>query len=451
MKLIPGIFILGTLAGLAGCGGGGSSGGTPPTPTSACSTTTPGNLTVNILNAPGSVTPQITITGPGGYSTTLSATMTLTDIAPGTYTLASTPVAGVSDGIARRAYNASFSVNDVCVGDGSTEVTTASFATIPTSGKLWVGNASDINQSIGYNSTDLFVSSLATVSAAVTAYTKGYNSVAFDKAGNLWTVGGTTTNALITRYPAGAFTASGSKTGDFTIPISAISSSILYEPQYDQLAFDPSGNLWLTSPQDNAIYRFAALSDGTVAATPSVTISNVNNPYGIAFDSAGNLWVAEDTNGNGYREVCRYSQARLSADITSAPNDIITVQDPTYASQVNASAIAFDASHNLWVMKDANAEVWEVYFGDLYLTSGTRTVNAATSVGSTADVGLGMAFDDSGALWVVGNFGQMVKYNVSSHTATWINSADTNNELSFGKSIAFYPAPAGLPLYHSLP
>ena len=66
------------------------------------SSTPPTSLVVNITNldvtAPGdlgpSVLPSVTVNGPGGYTHPLTASTTLTNLTPGTYTVTANPVVG---------------------------------------------------------------------------------------------------------------------------------------------------------------------------------------------------------------------------------------------------------------------------------------------------------------------------------------------------------------------
>lgn len=80
-------FLLATalLAVLGACGGG-----TEPTTPPA----TTGSLTVQVQGLSGGGTPSLQVTGPGGYSATLSASQTLTGLAPGSYTVSAAPVTG---------------------------------------------------------------------------------------------------------------------------------------------------------------------------------------------------------------------------------------------------------------------------------------------------------------------------------------------------------------------
>lgn len=75
-----------TLALALGACGGGTEPTTPPATT--------GSLTVQVQGLTGGGTPSLQVTGPAGYSTTLTASQTLTGLAPGSYAVAAAPVSG---------------------------------------------------------------------------------------------------------------------------------------------------------------------------------------------------------------------------------------------------------------------------------------------------------------------------------------------------------------------
>lgn len=81
----PALLLAGCLALLAACGGGG---GEHPPPGA-----TTGSLTVTIGGLPAGVAAAVTVTGPASYSKTLTASATLTDLAPGAYAINAASVA----------------------------------------------------------------------------------------------------------------------------------------------------------------------------------------------------------------------------------------------------------------------------------------------------------------------------------------------------------------------
>jgi hypothetical protein len=66
--------------------------GSTPAPAQVTYAVTTGSLTVTITGLPGGATASVQVTGPGGFDQTLTATTTLTGLAPGSYTVAASPV-----------------------------------------------------------------------------------------------------------------------------------------------------------------------------------------------------------------------------------------------------------------------------------------------------------------------------------------------------------------------
>jgi hypothetical protein len=56
-----------------------------------------GSIAVSILDAPAGTTPAVTVTGPGNYSRVLTASATITNLTPGTYTVSATPLSSGTD------------------------------------------------------------------------------------------------------------------------------------------------------------------------------------------------------------------------------------------------------------------------------------------------------------------------------------------------------------------
>ncbi len=92
--------LLGTLSLLAlltGCGSGGD-GGTAPPPAA-----TTGSLSVAVTGLPADVAGSVVVTGPGGYTNTVTAAQTLSALVPGSYTLTPARVSDRSIGYAALA------------------------------------------------------------------------------------------------------------------------------------------------------------------------------------------------------------------------------------------------------------------------------------------------------------------------------------------------------------
>ena len=85
MRCIRFSLAIALLAALSACGGG-SEPTTPPATT--------GSLSVQVQGLSGGGAPSLQVTGPGGFTTTLTSAQTLTGLAPGSYTVTAPAVAG---------------------------------------------------------------------------------------------------------------------------------------------------------------------------------------------------------------------------------------------------------------------------------------------------------------------------------------------------------------------
>jgi sugar lactone lactonase YvrE len=436
-----------------GCGSSststGADGGTPPpdgTDSGTCAPGATGTLGVTISGLPAGVAAKVVVHDAAGDQP-VDATRAAASSPSGDYTVKAEIVAG-ADPIVRTAYVATVSDPSFCLSSGESKTVTVTYAPIGSSNKLWMTNQdSTSGQLAAFASADLGAS--AAPAAAANVKGPAGRHLAFDKEGNMWTMGPTTVDPQLVRFPAAMLGASGEKTPDRKINVG--STCI---PGLSDLAFDATGNLWITSGCGKNVIRLTQAdlaADGNV--TPAVAITGLDAPDGIAFDSTGNLWVA-DSNA---KRLLRYDVARLGASTSDAASLSIDVQDATTAD-LPPGSLAFDASGNLWSTSFGGNVIYKLTPAEL---SGTGTKTLVPSVAMTVQAGAlleSIAFDESGGLWLTYSSGkiariassqQMTSTNAGSPTIpeTIIGSAD----LAYADGLAFFPAPAALPLYAKLP
>lgn len=412
-------------------GGGTDAGDAGPI---GCLTT--GRLTVSVTGLSGGPQARVKVTGPSG-TTELTESREL-DLPAGDYTITADTVTW-PDPLVRTAYRATVSTANVTLCGPPVTVTVA-YEKIPSSNELWMSNANGAANVLGYPSAALAATS--TQAATHSPKTKGGKGIAFDKDGNLWAIGATTVDPILVRYSAASLTEA-DPTPDRKIDIKNSGCS----PYAHALAFDASGNLWVSALCEKKVVRVAAAqlgADGEV--TPSVEVSGFQSPKGLAFDADGNLWVADT-------KAIRFNAASLAASTTvaSAHATLSTVEDA-------ADDLAFDATGNLWIVGGSQINLTQIAKADL-AAAGARTPTAV----STISVGVGalpegIAFDEGGGLWIATSAGKFARLGPS-QLGTSSTYADptvperviTSNSVGSAGSMAIFPAPAGLPLYHRLP
>jgi streptogramin lyase len=252
----------------------------------------------------------------------------------------------------------------------------------------------------------------------------------------------------VLRLPAASLGTSGQKTADISLKGGPLEGGF---PRARALAFDPSGNLWVSVGFNDKIVRYTPAQISTSGSpTPGVELTGLNGPLGLAFDGAGNLWVAF----SGEDRVARYNASRLTASSTSSPDLVIEAltPPPVIGTLSSPLGLAFDASGNLWV--NFNGTLARITPTEQQ-GSGSITLTPAVQIGLTV-TGLpeGIVFDESQNLWFalsVGEFGRLGPGQLTSSgdktPEVMIHSPDTG----YAGWFALYPAPAKLPLYHRLP
>jgi hypothetical protein len=252
---------------------------------------------------------------------------------------------------------------------------------------------------------------------------------------------------MLVRIPAADLGETGTREPDIKITIPAIECF----PFINHIAFDASGNLWVSACGDE-VHRLAA-ADLTTSGekTSDVVVSSLVNNSGIAFDKAGNLWIA------GGPTLARFDAARLDSSDADAPDLALTVTAAAPDNTVlGVDEVLFDKADNLWGV--SGSYLFQLAGSDL---EGTGAHDVAASVSFTMNV-LGLpgtpAFDDGDGLWVglnTGTFGRFspAQLGVSKGPGAPVTPSVliSSDSITTGLPLAFFPAPEGLPLYHSIP
>jgi sugar lactone lactonase YvrE len=384
----------------------------------------------------------VTVEGAAGV---LQGTAMVTTTA-GPHAVSAARVTTPQTGITSLVYEATIDHPTACVHAGKTTVVTVNYALVPTSGKLWAGvsNAPGGATMLGFAPDS--VAANGSASAEVAANTGGSDGFTFDRAGNMWVLGGTTADPPLARYPAAMLASDGDKTPDIIIDSPSFGAAI---PGPKVLAFDPAGNLWVSVVAADKVVMFTA-AQLSAGGTPTATVERMglSSPQGLAFDSAGNLWVAAHDDD----AVVRIDAARLAASGTGS-DLAITAQTPSpVIGTLTPISLAFDGAGNLWVNYDGT--IASITPADQAGTDAKMITPAIQITTDVATLPVGIAFDQDGGLWLAHAVNKFARFDatqlVMSGSATpsiVITSGDVGSAAWF----AMYPAPSFTPLYHKVP
>jgi ligand-binding sensor domain-containing protein len=345
----------------------------------------------------------------------------------------------------RSAYKAEVSETRFCLVGGTTHTIKIEYSLIPSSNKLWVPTALD-PELAAFASNQLEWT--AFVDAAVQIDAPGSQEVAFDRDGNLWTVGPSEADPTLIRYAAADLGKSGDREPDFAIDVPELSCY----PAVHALALDSEGDLWLSACGEQLIELGASQLAETGEMTAQVSLSGLSGNAGIAFDGTGNLWVADAG------KVVRFDAQQLKVSGSVSPQRSLSVRDASNTYDLHAERLAFDQQGDLWATDSTSNFIFEVPAAMLTGT-GEEAVTAYASIALDSMITIdGIAFDGTGALWLGLTNGTLGKLSPEQLTLSTLPEAPTAPQLTLqttsvgdAGSLAFFPAPAGLPLYHALP
>jgi sugar lactone lactonase YvrE len=204
------------------------------------------------------------------------------------------------------------------------------------------------------------------------------------------------------------------------------------------IAFDHSGNAWVTDWYNNRVLEFtypfstgeaasivlgqASFTTGGSASPP--TASSMYRPIALIFDSAGDLWVADSLNNRILEFVPGTLPCSAGQFCTGMPASLVLGQSTFTSNSYGTTSttmyypygLTFDSSGNLWVAEFDNNRVTEFTHpfstgeaASLVLGQSTFTASGFTPSATGIDEPVGIAFDHSGNLWV----SQLAAYRVT--------------------------------------
>jgi hypothetical protein len=418
-------------AGAAGAGG------------DSCAGRGGGRIEVRITGLPDGVDAGLIVGGPNG-SEAVTSDRTL-EVAAGRY-LATPSRVAVSDPIVRTLYDVEINETSFCLAEDATFALEVQYSPIVPSHHLWTNNSNGSGNLLGFTASSL--AGTGDVEPELTVLAGAGKDVTFDSDGNLWSMGATLADPHLMLFSRGAFALPDSLEATAGIEIEGVACL----PAMRAFAFDRAGALWVSVCGDRVVSLSPEQLSASGSVAPGIVIDGVTENGDLAFDILGNLWVTSDT------DVVRYDAARLAASITSGPDLRLSMRASTDDRSIVPSNLAFDLAGNLWVIDFGGNLVSKIASADLAATGAQSVVAAVTITLGVAALLERPAFDESAGLWLAldqNRFGRLSAAQLDVSTGagepTVPETVITSPNMGNANRMALFPAPAGLPLYHSFP
>jgi sugar lactone lactonase YvrE len=132
------------------------------------------------------------------------------------------------------------------------------------------------------------------------------------------------------------------------------------------VAFDHSGNLWVTDLFNNRVLAYvppfatgmaASLVIGQadfVSGGAATTAAGLDYPLGIAFDGAGNLWIGDSLNNRVLAFVPPFTNGQLAIGVLGQPDFVTGTPNLSQSGFSQPSGLAFDSKGRLAVADFTN-------------------------------------------------------------------------------------------------
>jgi len=203
----------------------------------------------------------------------------------------------------------------------------------------------------------------------------GPTAIAFDSSGNLWVSDLARIMEFSPPFSNGMAASLVIGQANFTSYQSGTTSTLLRGPS--SIAFDAAGNLWVADTPNNRTLEFAppfstgmaasiVLGQTSFTATQncSASQSSMCSPVGVAFDSSGNLWVTDSLANRVLEFTPPFSSGMEAALVIGQPDFTSSVGglssgalSLTYNGTYAYANAAFDPAGNLWVADTGNNRV----------------------------------------------------------------------------------------------
>jgi sugar lactone lactonase YvrE len=210
--------------------------------------------------------------------------------------------------------------------------------------------------------------------------------LAFDQYGDLWVTDEGNNRVLEYTQPFSTGEAASLVLGqsNFTAASPTSGAKGLFEP--NGIAFDGAGNLWVADSAHHRVLEYTAPFSTDEAASVAIGQSNLTNvggtstlpnAFAIAFDPSGNLWVSDGISG-----VLEFTYPLSTGEVGTeviGPKAVLPNTLTANFKLDDPQGITFDTGNNLWVADYDHGRVIEYGTVAGNATASTSSVSTTTS------------------------------------------------------------------------
>jgi len=303
--------------------------------------------------------------------------------------------------------------------------------------------------STGMNATLVIGQASFTTYASASGSTGLYfpAGLAFDSAGNLWVADAGNSRVLEFKAPFSNGMAASLVIGqqNFAISSPGLAANRLYEPF--SVTFDSLGDLLVADSGNSRVVGFAAPLTGGESATLVIgqasfttqaqgdTQTNLHAPEGVAFDRSGNLWVSDTGNDRVLGFGSLLTNGIKASVVLGQGSFTSSVPTTSQTNLIGPQGIAIDSAGNLWVSDASNNRLVD------FASSGASTSSTVTiSVPSTTATSTSTSTSTTSTSSVTTSSASGTSTSTSSASTTSASTSSTVPEFPWGAPSAFVAA-----------
>jgi sugar lactone lactonase YvrE len=274
--------------------------------------------------------------------------------------------------------------------------------------------------------------------------------IAFDSSGDLWVADAGNNRILEFKAPFTDGMNASLVVGQtsFTASVPGVSPEGLYSPI--ALAFDSSGDLWVADSGNSRVLEFPApLSSGESALrvigqtsfdarSPALSQTGLYVPEAIAFDGSGNLWVSDTGNDRVLQFQAPFSNGEKATVVLGQATFTTDLPATSQSSLINPEGLAFGSSGSLWTADASNNRIVE------FLNEAPSTTSSSSSSSSTR-VSTSSSSSSSSTSSTTTSSSKSSSSTLSSTTTSTSTSTTTTSSSSTSTSTPVPEFPAGAP------